>query len=728
MSTKNTKDVSLERRTFCAGTLGLATLGPLGLLGCGAGTGSASASQSPRLLAATSTSFVHPGLLHTQADFDRMRQKVAASAAPWIEGWNKLTANSHASLSWTPNPQAIISRGADNSYPDNSGIFFNDVAAAYACALRWKVSGDSAYADKAVQIMNAWSATLTTIGGVSGNPGNDGYLMAGIQGYQFANAAEIMRAYAGWAAADVARFQNMMLTVFYPINHRFIPSNLTVYSSWDLCCVASIMAIGVLCDNQSLFDEAVSYFKGGLGNGGVAQTVYYLHPGYLGQTQESGRDQGHNTLSISLLTTICEMAWNQGVDLYGYDNNRVLAAAEYVAKGNLIESGTSYYTVPFARYANQNTTDTAFSIDGRGSVRPMWSMIYHHYVNRKGLAAPYCKKFVDLTGPEGGGGNYGPNSSGYDQLGYGTLTCTRDPIAGGAAPSGLSATVTNGQVILSWWGTAYAASYAVKRATSPGGPYTTLSPAISGLLTFTDSGMADGTYYYAVTAQTPAGESALSNKAKVVTGVKLHAHLRFDETSGTSAADATGHGNDATLLGGAAWAAGKKSGAVAFDGIDDYVSLAAGALADLGDCTISTWAYWSGGPSQTWACVFDLGTDINRYMCLMPHTNLNTVRFAITVNGERGEQRIDGTAELPYAQWVHVAITLAGSVGTLYVNGIKAGSNTAMNLLPFRMGNTGQNWIGRGRYPWKPYLKGAVDDFRIYRGVLSPAEIAALAV
>jgi hypothetical protein len=104
--------------------------------------------------------FVHPGLLHTKADFDRMKSKVEAKASPWIEGWNMLTANSHASLSYNPRPQAEVHRN-DGVNSDNSMVFANDVAAAYACALRWKVSGDKQYADKAVEILNAWSSTLT---------------------------------------------------------------------------------------------------------------------------------------------------------------------------------------------------------------------------------------------------------------------------------------------------------------------------------------------------------------------------------------------------------------------------------------------------------------------------------------------------------------------------------------------------------------------------------------
>ena len=719
------QEVSMPRRLFCAGSAGLLATTPFALSGCGA---ESTASNATRATVAETeiTSFVHPGLLHTQTDLDRMALKVSQNASPWLEGWNKLTANAHANLAWTPNPQAVISRGADNTYPDNSATFFNDVAAAYACALRWKVSGDTAYADKAIQIMNGWSATLTTIGGAAGNPGNDGYLMAGIQGYQFANAAEIMRTYTGWAAADFARFQTMMLNIFYPVNHRFLPSNLVVYSSWDLCCLASIMAIGVLCDNVTLFNEAVTYFKTGMGNGCVSQTVYYMHPGHLGQTQESGRDQGHNTLSVSLLTTICEMAWNQGVDLYSYDNNRVLAAAEYVAKGNLIESGSTYYTVPFATYANRTTTDTVFSTTGRGAIRPCWSMIYHHYVNRKGLSAPYCQKFTELTTPEGGGGNYGSSSGGYDQLGYGTLTYTRDAIADSAAPSGLSAYVTNGQVILSWWGSAYASSYTVKRSTTAGGPYTTVASGITDPRTHTDTPSSAGTYYYIVET-TISGTTLVSNESRAITATQLHTHIQFNEGAGTTAADASGNSNGGTLVSGASWTTGKQGSAVLLNGTNGYVSLPAGFLSDLGDCTIAAWVYWNANSTQTWARIFDFGWDSNHYMYLTPKSNAgNAVRFAMTVNGIDAEQRITGTAELPYGKWVHVAVTLAGSVGTLYVNGVAVGSNTSMRYAPFRLGNTTQNSLGRSQYTTHPYYKGGVDELRIYRGALSSAEVLAL--
>jgi hypothetical protein len=45
-------------------------------------------------------------------------------------------------------------------------------------------------------------------------------------------------------------------------------------------------------------------------------------------------------------------------------------------------------------------------------------------VKLKGLPAPYVTRAAESVRPEGGNGDYGPNSGGYDELGYGTLTFT----------------------------------------------------------------------------------------------------------------------------------------------------------------------------------------------------------------------------------------------------------------------------------------------------------------
>jgi hypothetical protein len=708
----------LSRRSFLFG------LGALALSACGGGSvdTAAQAASGTRLLAGTEAGgMIHPGLLHTEADFQRMAAHI--NEEPWLSCWNRLITNPRAQLNYTARPVTIVYRGYDGVNPENYSRLFNDVAAAYACALRWKVSGDAAYANKAVEIMNAWSAMLTAIRGTS-----DAALAAGIYGYEFANAGEIMRGYSGWAAADFARFQTMMRTVFYPMNHDFLVrhngTEITHYwANWDLCNMASILAIGVLCDEQALVDEAVAYFKSGPGNGSSSQSVYFMHPGYLGQWQESGRDQGHNTLGIALMGAFCEMAWNQGFDLYGHDNNRFLAGAEYVAKANLKAPDGAFHTVPYVPYTNvDKVNQNSLSTIGQGNVRPCWALVYHHYASRKGLAAPWTRKFMELIQPEGGGGHYGPNSGGFDQLGYGTLTCTRPGIAAAVPPSGLTGQVHGGAVVLSWWGSVHASSYTVKRSLLAGGPYATVAAGITDPLSYTDSGLADGTWYYVITATTPDGESAPSNEVAITTGIALHTHLSFDEGSGTSAADSSGNGHAGTLAGGANWAAGRRGNAVNLNGTSAYVSLPPDIMTDVGDFTICAWVYWNA--ARTWDRVFDFGAG-GRYMMLTARHPNGLARFAMSVNGRDGERYVDANFALARRAWTHVAVTLSGRTCTLYMNGTAVNSNTNMFHAPFQLGRTHQNWIGRSQRN-EPYFSGMVDDFRIYRGALSAEQLVAL--
>jgi len=345
---------------------------------------------------------------------------VDAGQEPWTSDWKKLIANKHASLKWEPHPVSVIFRGKskDQAAPENYAQLFNDTAAAYSCALRWRISGDRAYGLKAVEILNAWSSTLTKVTGNS-----DACLAAGIYGYQLANAAEIMRSFDGWDRKDFARFQQMMLRVFYPMNLDFLNRHNGTkidhyWCNWDACNMCSMLAIGVLCDRRQIYQDAVRYYKVGKGNGAIAHAVYFIHPDGLGQWQESGRDQGHTMLGVGLLATFCEMAWKQGDDLYGYADNRLLAGAEYVAKYNLGED------VPYQTYKNSDVTQSAISAIGRGAPRPIWEILYNHYVKLKGLPAPYVTRAAESVRPEGGDGDYGPNSGGYDELGYGTLTFT----------------------------------------------------------------------------------------------------------------------------------------------------------------------------------------------------------------------------------------------------------------------------------------------------------------
>ncbi|KAI4596860.1 hypothetical protein KJ359_005205 [Pestalotiopsis sp. 9143b] len=341
-------------------------------------------------------------------------------------GWLKLV--NHTNSEYTPHAVEIVCRGSGGDCTENYGNLFRDAAAAYANAIYWKVTGSVDHADSAGAILDAWSSTTTAIYGTS-----DKYLASGLYGYQLANAGEILRAYDGWAG--MTNLTSMLNTVFYPMNHNFLVNHNDAeidhyWANWDLCNLASMYAIGVLSDNATMTSEAITYFKSGQGNGAIEKAIWttYTEDGsgkVLGQGQEAGRDQGHATLDFALLGAFAQQAYNQGVDLFGFLDNRILAGSEYASKYNVGQD------VPYTTYNNSDVSQTVISNSSRGTVRPMNELLYAHYSVVKGLNASWTGAYRDLVveqsgGAEGGGGDYGPNSGGYDQLGFGTILYRRE--------------------------------------------------------------------------------------------------------------------------------------------------------------------------------------------------------------------------------------------------------------------------------------------------------------
>jgi len=169
---------------------------------------------------------------------------------------------------------------------------------------------------------------------------------------------------------------------------------------------------------------------------------------------------------------------------------------------------------------------------------------------------------------------------------------------------------------------------------------------------------------------------------------------------------------------------GRLGNAVKLNGGGEYVNLPAGIVSGLSDFTVSAWV--NPASTDTWSRVFDFGTGTTVNMFMTVNGGGAGLRFAITTGGGGAEQQLTGGGQLPLNTASHVAVTLSGTTGTLYLNGNPVATSPNMTLHPSSLGSTTQNWIGRSQYP-DPFLNATVDDFNIYGRALSAAEVAALA-
>lgn len=324
--------------------------------------------------------FKHPGLLHSVAELTYLKKQISSEHQQLTKEWNALTAWCAKLMKLPPEPYRRVKRGPSNNPDIGSTQLSRDSSAAYSLALAWSLSEEPAYADKAIEYMNGWSSKLESI------EGHDARLLSGMEGVKFANAAELIRhTYDGWNAADQDRFEAMLRNVFYLPIKNFYP---TANGNWDASMIQTMLAMGVFLEDRAMFDRAVSYYREGEGNGAI--TKYFNE---FGQCQESGRDQPHTQMGLGFLGCACEMAWKQGLDLYGEANNRLALGFEYTAKYNLgHEVRYEPYTSVEGRYKYKRVSDK-----GRGKFAPIYKRAAYHYHYRKGLEMPFTREAAKAT-------------------------------------------------------------------------------------------------------------------------------------------------------------------------------------------------------------------------------------------------------------------------------------------------------------------------------------------
>ncbi|WP_243349172.1 LamG-like jellyroll fold domain-containing protein [Parabacteroides sp. FAFU027] len=212
----------------------------------------------------------------------------------------------------------------------------------------------------------------------------------------------------------------------------------------------------------------------------------------------------------------------------------------------------------------------------------------------------------------------------------------------------------------------------------------------------------------------------------VTTGLK--ALYSFESVAGGVVNDDSGNGLSATVFGAATAIPGYSGNSMNFPTVAspaaDYLLMPNDFTTSVTDFTVATWVKVDN--PRGWARIFDFGANTSNYMFLCPNQGSATgnLRFAIRTTSVN-EQQLNGPSGLTTGQWAHVAVTLSGTTGTLYVNGAVVATNTSMTLNPSSLGSTTQNYIAKSQWP-DPGFNGSLDDFRFYSRALTRADILKL--
>lgn len=399
------------------------------------------------------TKFVHPGILINKTDLEQIKAKVAAKQEPWAAGFTRLQTSGMSSVTplrpkayrfssldyppcpvpqvrcWTGTGQAYAAANPQlNLTETGCREQTDDAIAAYAHALQWYVTGDVAYAKKAIEIMNAWSSVLKEIlfdqprTNTGAQIWGNGKLQAGWTASIISRAAEIIRyTNAGWAVPDIERFSTMLTNVFLPLTI----SSWSSQANWLTTLAEATINIGVFTNDGAAFDAGVAQWRQIIPTTIYLSTdgptpippnvstqfdttaeiaAYWYKPArYInGLQQETGRDLSHMMMGLGAMSNAAATAGIQGLNLFGEHGTRIAAGYELNAGfvNQYLDEVARLGKTPPTTWRPTGWVNPNFNLGGQ-AYKGGWEVVYKNYGVRLGIPMPNTLKLIKRLQPTG---------------------------------------------------------------------------------------------------------------------------------------------------------------------------------------------------------------------------------------------------------------------------------------------------------------------------------------
>jgi autotransporter-associated beta strand protein len=317
--------------------------------------------------------FVHPSIPFTKYDLDQLKANM--NQQPWLTGYNALAGDARSKLSYgMQGPFTEVGRAPNL----NNTKWISDMQAIHNLTFMWVFTGDSAYARKATNMLDAWAVTNTVWSG--------GEAMLDIGDYvpYFVTAADILRGlFPGWSDSNTVHVKKYFANVIWPQSWVPYPPRDNNKGALQLQIALSVAAF---LDDADKWNQAIELYR-------LDATAVLRCSLPNGEVGDAGRDD-HWFVQAAALLWGAEVAWKQGVDLYSEYGNRLLAIGELYNKYAFVGD-----TMTFTPFGGSAVYWQNWGIaPGARHQAPFNNVIKAAYSLRKGIATPWTEQMRTAVG------------------------------------------------------------------------------------------------------------------------------------------------------------------------------------------------------------------------------------------------------------------------------------------------------------------------------------------
>ncbi|KAL2202169.1 hypothetical protein CC79DRAFT_1338262 [Sarocladium strictum] len=287
--------------------------------------------------------FTHPGIFHSCEDLTRMQTKVWAGAEPWTTAFGRMFNESLRGVN-VGVVNAFNIRGPLPELPYGqdawSSNFTVDAQYAYLNTIAFFVTGHPFHRERALHTTRRWTTTLSLL---------EEYIRGGNGLRYLTAAAEILRSTrtSGWTDGDTKLYEDFAARIRRNWDGTNGLARPDLFFNQGAYANGGALAMAVFINDVELYQQMIKQSTEGAN---PDPTIDYAirrqisdHSDYYGQFTEMGRDQGHPAGCLNILSSMAYTASIQGdlkgrityVDLFEYDDHRLLAGLDYYARYNL---------------------------------------------------------------------------------------------------------------------------------------------------------------------------------------------------------------------------------------------------------------------------------------------------------------------------------------------------------------------------------------------------------